>query len=141
MICALADKSDIILGQRGIAVTLRSHVVHVVSVGSKEQMIWPDARGIVAMVADEQACGDRAVQCLPHITMGINGVLVRVVGSVSSGNLPAKPFPAAIVDADLAEESGFKSRGIIGGHGNQPSCVTGPVSNHAGLSNDINGDA
>lgn len=96
--------------------SLTGHVGQVRSLIAQEQVIGTDAWRVVATVADEQTCGDRAVGKSPCNPMrAVSPVLpVSIAGST------AAPDPTPITLLDLRPEIG-----AVGDPGSPPVACTG----------------
>ena len=86
---------------------LADHVMDVIYVSSKKEMIGPDARRHVAMMANEQPFGDRAEVDFPGETMGALSLTFYAEKAITKGCGCACPEPTRISLLDKFPESLF----------------------------------
>jgi hypothetical protein len=84
--------------------TLRPHIGHVVGVRTEEQVIGPDARGIVTAMADRQTFGDRAEVKCPRDSMSPANAPVDRQMTVAACCAIARPDPATFALFDVGPE-------------------------------------
>lgn len=123
---------DGVRGRRSASVSaLGEHVCNVLSVGSKEQMFWPNTPAIVALVAYAQSAWDYSKGKCPSNPVRSHG------GAIADGPVPvhdvSSPLPASVALADIAPESGNELLVLAGSCDDvfvhvgsfQPSCSEG----------------
>ena len=98
--------------------TFGDHIVGVGSMVSEEQVVWSDARGVIAPMENQQSSGYWADVKLPRDTMRLFGATTEPEPAVAKFASATLPFPASAGFFNVGEESVFgrerTKRGICG---------------------------
>lgn len=119
--CELGQVLSLTESLSGPGPVLSPHVVDIVGIGSKEEMIRTNTTSVIAMMTDDKAGLDRAIMQEPgQPVRTFDDATADVHCSVSLG-CPGGPFPAAITLSHLGPESSY----VLGIHCGEAKNETG----------------